>query len=332
MKKIRLITLVCILTLLLCSCSAQEKHLVASDQAMSNSGNMAYDKEYSYNNSPTSSPGASLDSMMPVKDDFKSDSTSVDANKIAESERKLIKNGNFTLETLEYEKTIDAIEALIASVGGYVQSSNVSGTGAVSADYVQMRRANYTVRLPANDFSYFEDGLSSCGAVLSRNVYVDEVTDYYYDSQARLNSLQTQEKQLLTLMEKAEKLDVIIQLQSELGNVRYQIESLQGTLRRLDSQVAYSTVNITIREVYESTVMQAPPKTLSQRISYTFKNTWEDIISFGEDLIVFVAGNIILLVFWAAVITAVIVFVTCRIRRRKAKKAVIDTKVENQDK
>ena len=118
-------------------------------------------------------------------------------------------------------------------------------------------------------------------------------------------------------------MEVIIQLQQELSNVRYQIESIQGTLRRLDSQIAYSTVTITIREVYESTVIQTPPKTLGQRISYTFSNTWDDIVDGVEDFVVFVAGNILLLVFWGAVITVAVIFVVRRIRRRKTKKTVI---------
>ena len=330
MKKIRLISLVCILTLLLCSCGAKSDMAydsaisgTTSGGAMSNGAN--YDKGY------TSSPEASY----PTKDDYASGSdisgSGVDADKIAESERKLIKNGNFTVETLEYEKTVNAIEELIASVGGYVQSSNVSGTGAIASGYNQMRRATYTVRLPANDFESFEDGLAACGgSILSRNVYVDEVTDYYYDTAAHLKSLQVQEEQLTELMKKAEKLEVIIQLQSELANVRYQIESLQGTLRRLDSQVAYSTVTIYVNEVYESTVIQAPPKTLGQRISYTFNETWDDIVDTAEDFVVFVAGNILLLVFWGAVIAAVAIFTVRKIKRRKARK-ILDVKDEQNN-
>jgi hypothetical protein len=328
MKKIRLLSLVCILTLLLCSCSAKSDRLTVSDMEMSGS----YDKGYDVPNaSPMapSAPGAALDSMVPEKD-YYTGSDSVAADKIAESERKLIKNGNFTVETLEYEKTIDAIEQLISSVGGYVQNSNVSGTGAIASGYNQMRRATYTVRLPASDFESFEDGLAACGgAILSRNVFVDEVTDYYYDTEARLKSLQTQEDQLMKLLQKADKLEVIIQLQNELSNVRYQIESMQGTLRRLDSQVAYSTVTINVREVYESTAIQAPPKTLGQRIAYTFSNTWDNIVDGVEDFVVFVAGNILLLVFWGAIIAAVITIVVRRIRRRKIKKTVI--KPENED-
>ena len=320
MKKIRAISLICILALLLCSCSAK----MATNDAATGSYNQGttsggstgsgiiYDKGYD--------SGASMDSAAPSAPEL---GGGFDSTKLEDSQRKLIKNGNFTLETLEYEKTINAIEDLISSVGGYVQNSNVSGTGAITSGGSQMRRATYTVRLPAADFGNFEEGLAACGSVLSRNVYVEEVTDYYYDSEARLSSLQTQEKQLLALMEKADKLDVIIQLQNELSNVRYQIESLQGTLRRLDSQIAYSTVNITIREVYEPTIVQAPPKTLGQRISYTFSNTWDSIVSSAEDFVVFVAGNILVLIFWAAVIAAAVIVVKVIIRLRKTRRITI---------
>ena len=84
MKKIRLISLVCILTLLLCSCGAKSDMAydsaisgTTSGGAMSNGAN--YDKGY------TSSPEASY----PTKDDYASGSdisgSGVDADKIAES-------------------------------------------------------------------------------------------------------------------------------------------------------------------------------------------------------------------------------------------------------
>ena len=133
--------------------------------------------------------------------------------------------------------------------------------------------------------------------------------------------MQTQETQLLSLLEKADYLDAIIQLQKELGNVRYQIESLQGTLRRLDSQIALSTVTIHINEVSEPTIVTSAPKTLGQRISYTFKNTWYDIVDSVKDFVVFFVGNIIIIAVWVVIIT-VAVFTVRHFIKRKRKSSI----------
>ena len=54
---------------------------------------------------------------------------------------------------------------------------------------------------------------------------MDDITDSYFDAQARLDSLRQQEASLLEILSKAEKLEDVVQLQTALSDVRYQIES-----------------------------------------------------------------------------------------------------------
>ena len=51
------------------------------------------------------------------------------------------------------------------------------------------------------------------------------------------------------LLEKAETVADIIEIESRLSEVRYQIESMESQLRTIDNQVNYSTVYININEV-----------------------------------------------------------------------------------
>lgn len=317
MKKIRVFSLVFLCLLLFTACATSTKE-TAYDSAVQ----MPSKEDVGYKDFYTppmevapEAPEASFDS---------SSGNNANTDSLI-SERKLIKNGTFTLETLEYDKTVSAIEQLVSSCGGYIQDSNVRGTGAIAyGKGNQLRYATYTIRIPAEGFSSFEESLASCGSILKRNVNVNEVTDYYYDSEARLKSLQTQESQLLTLLEKADYLDAIIQLQKELGNVRYQIESLQGTLRRLDSQIALSTVTIHVNEVSEPTIVTIAPKTLGQRISYAFKDTWYNIVDSIKDFIVFFLGNIIIIAIWVVVIVSAILVIKHAIKRRKHKSSKRD--------
>lgn len=318
MKKTRIISLVILCLVLFTACSSTSKEAMYDSSVGSSSSDYYGDKNYY--DAPMEvypeSPGMAEDSV-----DASSSSVSPDT---LVTERKLIKNGSFTIETLDYEKTVSSIEQLVASCGGYIQDSNVSGTGAVTyGKGNQYRYATYTIRIPSEGFGNFESALASCGSILRRNVNVSEVTDYYYDSEARLKSLQTQEAQLLELLEKADKLDSIIQLQKELSNVRYQIESLQGTLRRLDSQIALSTITIYVNEVTEPTIITEAPKTLGQRISYTFKSTWHDIVESVKDFVVFFIGNIIIIAIWCVVIVGAFFTIRAIIKRRK--KAVTKT-------
>lgn len=233
-----------------------------------------------------------------------------------ELERKIIRNADFSMETLHYDETVREIEALAEQAGGYVENSQTTGAGALD-DYYRARWASFTIRVPADGLNDFADALAQHGSITSSNFYTEEVTEYYYDVEAHLKSLQLQEERLLEILSKADLLTDVITLESSLADVRYQIESLQGSLRRLDSLIAMSTVTISVQEVYEYTPEQGRPKGLGERISAEFGRSIAAIRNAGESALVFVLGNILVIAFWAAVIVLAVVVVRRRLRRRK---------------
>ena len=66
--------------------------------------------------------------------------------------RKIIKNGNLSIQTLEFEAFIDNLNQTILEMGGYVESSNINGN---SFNRNSMRSANITVRIPADNLDDF---------------------------------------------------------------------------------------------------------------------------------------------------------------------------------
>ena len=233
------------------------------------------------------------------------------------SVRKLIRNASYELETLNYEKSLTDLEALVASSGGYVESSSTTGLGATQREYYDPRVASYRVRIPAEGLDAFGEKLGQLGSVTQSSSSVEEITDYYYDTEAHIRNLKVQETRLLELIQKAETLDNLVYLESTLSNVRYQIESLEGTLRRLDSQVSMSTVTITLREVYEYSPLRPVPKTLGERIRDEFVRNMASLRRGAENFIVFLLGNIVGVVFWCAVITVVVVILVRRARHNR---------------
>ncbi|ODU54492.1 MAG: hypothetical protein ABT01_08375, partial [Clostridium sp. SCN 57-10] len=209
------------------------------------------------------------------------------------SVRKLIRNASYELETLDYEKSLADLEALVTSSGGYVESSSTTGLGANQREYYDPRVASYRVRIPAEGLDAFGGKLGQIGSVTQSSSSVEEITDYYYDTEAHIRNLKVQETRLLELIQKAETLDNLVYLESTLSNVRYQIESLEGTLRRLDSQVSMSTVTITLREVYEYSPLRPVPQTLGERIRDEFARNMASLQRGAENFIVFLLGNIV---------------------------------------
>lgn len=236
-----------------------------------------------------------------------------------EVQRKIIRNADFSLETLDYDKTVQGIEALATQSGGYVESSQTTGAGAAD-DYYRARWASFTLRIPAEGLDSFAEQLAQQGSVTNSNFYTEEVTDYYYDAQAHLKSLQLQEERLLEILSKADTLSDVVTLENSLADVRYQIESIQGSLRRLDSLISLSTVTISVQEVYEYSPDQGRAKGLGERISAEFGRSIAAIRRTAEDLIVFALGNILsILLILLLLAAALLLFRRLRRRKRLAK-------------
>ena len=138
--------------------------------------------------------------------------------------------------------------------------------------------------------------------------------------QARLESLETKRARLLELLEQAENMENIIALESELSDTIYEIESITGSLNRLNDRIAYSTINVYINEVRETTEPVALPKTLGERISQQFRNTITGIKNFGENFIVWVVGASPVLLILAVVAAVILIVVKCGAGRRAVRR------------
>lgn len=258
-------------------------------------------------------PDAPMDTPMETPEPGSLDSAA-NQTETGQTERKIIRNADFSMETLNYDETIQGIQALAEKSGGYVESSQTTGPGAAD-DYYRARWASFTLRIPAQGLDAFADSLAQYGSVTDSRFYTDEVTDYYYDTEAHLKSLRLQEERLLEILSKADTLSDVVALENSLADVRYQIESLQGSLRRLDSLISLSTVTISVQEVYEYSPDQGRAKGLGQRISAEFGRSTAAIRRAAEDFIVFFLGNILTVALALLLLTAAVLLL--RRRRRK---------------
>lgn len=252
------------------------------------------------------------------------------------TERKLIRNANYSMETLKYDETVSAVKTLIEKLGGYIQSETSYGEGAIKSNYYVARNSNYIIRLPAEKFNDFYNEISLLGSITNNHTYVDDVSSYYYDTEARLNTMHIREERLLEILQKATKLEDIIMLEQELQDVRYEIENLQGTLNRVDDQVAYSTINLNINEVFEYTDIKPQPRTFWERLSDRFSRTIDDVKDGFEDFALFILGDSIMIIIWVAILAGIFFIIRYLIRRavrkhrerRAARKDEEETKSE----
>lgn len=228
--------------------------------------------------------------------------------------RKIIYRADMSVQTEHYDESVEAIYAQISACGGYIESSS-SSRSAGSGD----RSLSLTVRVPAERFREFMDAKDSFGVVRNADIYQEDVTFSYIDMEARLETLETKRERLMALLEKATEMEDIIELESALSDTVYQIESYTSSLKRLDDQIGYSTVCISLAEVYRAVEVPETPKTLGERISQRFASTMDDLSEFGEGLLVFLIGASPVLVILALLIAVIVLICRAALRRSRRR-------------
>ena len=234
---------------------------------------------------------------------------------------KIIYSADATVETTEFELTLEKLQGLVQQYGGFIESSSINGSNyySQSRGYAGNRSANYTIRIPSARFSELMGNLSALGNVPYTYTYTENITSRYYDVQAHLTAYETQEQRLLEMMEMAETVSDIIVIEDRLTELRYQIESLQSTLNNWDRQVSYSTVNVNINEV----TVYTPEAKLSygQRLGLAIRSGLQSTAEFFSDFLLWFLEALPALVILAVLIVLVVIIIRRARKKRRARKA-----------
>lgn len=242
-------------------------------------------------------------------------------NAAANAQQKVIERLNYQIETLKFDDSVSRIQSLSNELGGYVQESSVTGSGIL--EQKSLRQASYVLRIPQEKLGQMKSRAGEIGSILNFSSSSEDVSDQYYDTEARLKSLRTQQTRLLELLKKSGSLADVVALEKALADVNYQIESLTGTLKHYDSLVNYSTVTVQLSEVAKPTEIERTPVTLGERISQQFRQSVRGLGRFGEGLLVFFLGGspVILLLL---VLAAAVLLLIRRSKKRRGSRAARD--------
>lgn len=229
------------------------------------------------------------------------------------TDAKLIRRCTIELQTTEFDAAINALYTLVEEQGGYFENSSVYGGGYYDAN--ARRSGEYVIRIPAEKYSAFRTDVGELGYVSFSNESTEDIGERYYDTEARLKTLRTKQERLLMLLEKAETMEDIIELESALGDVEYEIERSSSTLNRYDGLVSFATFNVNVNEVVRVEEKTGQADTLGERMGAGLRSGLENFRDGVEDFMVWVSYNVIGIVVFGIAAALVITV----IRRRKPK-------------
>ena len=156
----------------------------------------------------------------------------------APADRDIIKTGEVTLEVANVADALGRVRAAARELGGYVGGSQ-AGTLEQSA--------TLTLRVPADRF---DDALARLheldATVVTEATREEDVTGQVVDLEARIANLEASEISYRTLLERAERFDDVLAVQTRLDQVRGEIEQLKGQLKSLSGQADLATLTVTL--------------------------------------------------------------------------------------
>ena len=241
------------------------------------------------------------------------------------TDQKLIKRVNMDAETEDLEALLPQLLTEISALGGYVESQEIFN-GSSYASY-RHRNARLTIRVPAENLNGLVQQVKGASNVVSYNESVEDVTLAYVDMETRILVLETERDRLLELMEQAETMSDLLEIEARLTEVRSALESINSQLKVLQNQVSYATIELYINQVKAYTEVEE--QTVWQRIGSGFKKNLQNI---GEDLVDFFVWAITYspqLILWAGIFAVVIIVIRRSFRKRKVKKAPREEDTQN---
>jgi len=174
-----------------------------------------------------------------------------DTDIVREQTRIIIYNARFNIETDNVEKTSKEISSLAPTYGGYIVSAG---------------NTRVVLRIPSDKFESAIKDLEKIKSVTSKNIYSEDVTDAYRDTELRLDSKIKARDRYLDLLKRAENVTAAVSVEKELERLNGEIEAMKGRLKHLSHLARYSTITVSIEEE----IKPGP-------LGYIFMYTWKGI-------------------------------------------------------
>lgn len=211
-------------------------------------------------------------------------------------DRKIIYTASVSITSSDVTVTEKAIRDSLNSDEWVEQSSKYDGSLTV------------TVRIKTERLDSFINSLDGLGTIRSKEINSKDVSIDYYDNVTRKTTLETEQARLLVLLDKAESISDILQINKRLSEIESELKKIDGTIKNYDSLVEYSQVTVTVRTPYEE-----QKETFGSKLSRGF----ETGLKVAENLFIFV----LVIIPFVIVIGGIVVLIIFLVKRKKKIKS-----------
>ena len=152
---------------------------------------------------------------------------------------------------------------------------------------------------------------------IQEKVTGQDVTEEFMDLEARIKNQKALELQFLEIMKRAGKVDDALSVQTQLAQVRTEIEKLEGRRRFLENQASLSTINVTLQ----------PPTQIVNATGfwYSVKTAFSDGLDVAATIVLFLIRTIVgLLPIMVLIVLPVALIVKLGLKVGRRRRAVTE--------
>jgi hypothetical protein len=154
--------------------------------------------------------------------------------------RDIIFTAEMTVAVTDVATAGEQASLAIGNLGGFLFGQHTTGSPSPTSVL--------TFKVQPEDFQAALVALGSIGEVRNQNVTASDVTERVVDLESRIATATVSVERLRALLLEATDIEAIVALESELLVRETELETLRGSLRTLQDQVALATIVLTLTE------------------------------------------------------------------------------------
>jgi hypothetical protein len=217
--------------------------------------------------------------------------------------KKIIKDGRLSLNVSDLQKSKSRVDTLVKKHGGYYSNENYYTTD-------QEAIFNLNIRIPSARFEFFIAEVESGeGEILFKGIDARDVTDQFIDLETRLGSKRNYLIRYRELLQRAQSVKDILEIQEKIRVLEEEIESTTGRLKYLSDLVDFSSLNLTLTQQKDFKYTPARRDSFSERLKQALMRGWYGFVDF----------LLFLVKIWPLWILAAVMMVLWKNTRRKNK-------------
>lgn len=327
MKKHKIIPIILsALLLTACGSSYNSKSTAAYEGVMSNGAAMdtaseSYIADYDYDSSAEDydysfTEEGSVSGEQPAAD-YNSNNTDLKLDK-----EMLVYSCSLSVDVLDFENAVTSCKNYIDMYGGFIENENYSDGGSNGHWYYEdsekWQTYTSTIRIPSSNYDAFCNATGELGNLRSKNASVENVTREYYDLSATLEIYEAKEERYIALLATVTEDEYAVAIERELTDIQIEIAKIKTRMNDIKTDVAYSYVYLTIKEVKEYVAEPVKTDTFLQRLGNTLTDSGKTFLEFLEGLLfvlIYLAPYLVIIA-----IIVVIIVKACKASKKKKEK------------